>query len=213
MRGRWILGLGLLWLGAALAAAASEKEHSHAEHPPAQEAGAGNGESGERLRPQIPDPVLIDQDGRPHRFYSELLKGKLVLMNSIYTSCPGTCPMQSSVFAGVQRLLGERLGSDVVMISVSLDPVTDTPERLKEFSQRFRAGPGWLLLTGPPEDVKEVLQAMDLYSADPAAHAPIAAIGNEPAGLWMKVVNLTSPTDLLARLERVEELGRRYGVN
>jgi protein SCO1/2 len=159
------------------------------------------------LEPRIPDPVLVDQHGERHRFYSDLVKGKLVLMNSIYTTCPGTCPVQTAIFSQVQRKLGERAGSEVQMLSVSLDPVTDTPERLKEFAERFEARPGWLFLTGPKQDVTDVLQAMDLYSPDPAQHTPMAAIGHEPAGLWMKVINLNAPTDIVGRLDRVKALG------
>ena len=157
--------------------------------------------------PQIPDPVLVDQNGERHRFYTDLVKGKLVLMNSIFTSCPGTCPAQTAIFAQVQQLLADRPGMNVQMLSVSLDPVTDTPERLKEFADRFHAKPGWLFLTGPKQDVTEVLQAMDIYSADPADHTPMAAIGHEPAGLWMKVINLNAPADIAARVERVKALG------
>jgi cytochrome oxidase Cu insertion factor (SCO1/SenC/PrrC family) len=159
--------------------------------------------------PQIPDRVLIDQDGKPRRFYTDLVKGKLVVMNSIFTSCPATCPVQTAIFAQVQRMLGDRVGRDVQMISVSLDPVTDTPERLKEFAKRFGVGPGWVFLTGPKADVTEVLQAMDLYSADPAQHTPMAALGHERSGLWMKVVNLNAPADIVSRLAHVETLGEQ----
>ena len=193
-------------------APASEHAH-HADHGDHH---AGHGDHGvadaparqEDLRPQIPDTVLVDQNGREHRFYTDLVKGNLVLMNAIYTSCQGSCPIQTTVFARVQKLLGDRLGKDVRMISVSLDPLTDTPEKLRAFMEQQKVDPeGWLFLTGPRPAVVEVLEAMDLYSPVPEEHTPIAAIGNEPAGLWMKTINLTAPAEILKRLEYVKQLG------
>jgi protein SCO1/2 len=201
------LAPALLPLALWAAFAAGQGEHQH--HHPAEPAAAPAEE--QALRPQIPDTVLIDQDGQRHRFYNDLVKDKLVLMNSVYTSCPGTCPMQTAIFQRVQRLLGDRLGQDVQMISVSLDPVTDTPARLKEFAARFgiETGKGWVFLTGPKPDVYEVLQAMDLFAPVPEEHTPIAAIGHEPAGLWMKVINLSAPREIVSRLDYVKELGER----
>ena len=186
-----------------IAWAVSEHEgHLHHEPPPmpARE---------KKIEPRIPDTVLIDQDGKEHRFYSDLVKGKTVLMNAVYTSCPGVCPIQTTVFSRVQKLLGDRVGKDVQIISVTLDPVTDTPERLKEFSERFDVGPGWVFLTGSKHDVAEVLQAMDLYSPVPEQHTPIASIGNEPGAVWMKIINITSPGEIVSRIEHVEALGER----
>lgn len=160
-----------------------------------------------RIEPSIPDTVLIDQNGVKHRFYTDLIKGKTVLMNGVYTSCPGVCPIQTSVFARVQALLGDRVGNDVQMISVSIDPVTDTPQKLKKYAEKFHVKPGWLFLTGPRQDVAEVLRAMDLYSAVPSEHTPIAAVGYEPGAVWMKMINITAPSDIVGRLDYVRRLG------
>lgn len=169
--------------------------------------GAVAAESGDartrRIEARIPDVVLVDQDGRKRRFFSDLVKGKLVLMNAIYTDCPGTCPIQTRIFARAQQMLAERFGDRLQIISVSLDPVTDTPERLAAFAKKFDAGPGWVFLTGPRPDVVRVLKAMDLYAADPRAHTPICVVGDEAAGVWMKAINLTSPVALAKRLEFV----------
>jgi len=161
------------------------------------------------LRPRIPDVVLLDQDGRERRFYSDLVRGKLVLVNAIYTRCAGTCPMQTSIFASVQRHLKERMGREVVLLSISLEPLTDRPQKLKEFAARYGAGPGWSFLTGTREDVKTVLEAMDLWAAVPEEHTPICAVGNEPSGVWMKLVNLASPDEIVSRLDHVAALDPR----
>ncbi len=189
------------------ASAASGGDHEHVGHHDHDHGGAIGPASEEIIKPQIPDLELVDQDGRTHRFFSDLVQGKIVLMNAVYTTCQGTCPMQSAIFSRVQDMLGDRVGKDVQMISVSLDPLTDTPERLKEMADRHRAGPGWLFLTGDREDVVTVLQAMDLYAANPEDHTPIASIGNEPAGLWMKIINLSAPTEIVSRIDYVKQLG------
>jgi cytochrome oxidase Cu insertion factor (SCO1/SenC/PrrC family) len=214
---RWIALLFALSAATVYAAEDHEHHQAHQGHGQHQEAGdhaqhdhakAAPPPAGD-MKPRIPDRVLTDQFGKSHRFYSDLLKGKLVLMNSIFTTCPATCPIQTAVFAKVQQMLGERVGEDVQMISVTLEPETDTPERLKEFAERYKVGPGWLFLTGPTQDVTDVLKAMDLYSAVPAEHTPIAAVGHEPSGVWMKVLNLKAPAEIVGSLSKVQSLGEQ----
>jgi protein SCO1/2 len=157
-------------------------------------------------RADIPDVELIDQDGKRHRFYTDLVKGKVVLVNAMFTKCTGTCPAQASVFAGVQHHLRDRAGEDVRLISISLDPLADTPERLKEFADRFSRHRGWTLLTGRREDTRAVLESLDLYAANPEEHTPMCVIGNEPAGVWMKAINLCSAADLAGKVRKVAEM-------
>ena len=162
------------------------------------------------LQARIPDVVLLDQDGRRVRFYSDLVRGKRVLMNAIYTTCSGTCPAQTSIFTSVQRHLRSRADlADVQLISVSLDPLHDRPAQLAEFAAKYNAQPGWAFLTGTKEDVRAVLEAMDLYAAVPEQHTPICAVGNEPTGVWMKLVNLASPDEIVSRIEYVARLDPR----
>lgn len=195
-----LCALGALACGTADGGAAATSAAGDDCCAPPGEASAGP------LRPQIPDVVLLDQDGRERRFYSDLVRGKLVLVNAIYTTCAGTCPMQTSIFASVQRHLKERMGREVVLLSISLDPLTDRPEKLKEFAAKYGAGQGWTFLTGTREDVKTVLEAMDLYAAVPEGHTPICAVGNESSGVWMKLVNLASPDEIISRLDYVAKL-------
>jgi cytochrome oxidase Cu insertion factor (SCO1/SenC/PrrC family) len=162
------------------------------------------------LQARIPDVPLIDQDGREVRFYSDLVRGKRVLMNAIYTTCSGTCPAQTSIFTSVQRHLQARADlKDVQLISVSLDPLNDRPAQLAEFARKYQARPGWAFLTGTKENVKAVLEAMDLYTAVPEQHTPICALGNEPTGVWMKLINLASPDEIVNRIEYVTKLDPR----
>ena len=94
------------------------------------------------------DVELIDQDGRKVRFYSDVLKGKTVVINALFTTCTNVCPPISRNLERIQEALGDRLGKDVFLVSITVDPVTDTPERLKEYAQKFHARPGWSFLTG-----------------------------------------------------------------
>ena len=91
----------------------------------------------------IPDVAVIDQDGKQFRFYSDLVKGKVVAINFVFTSCKAACPILGAGFAKLQATLDDRLGREVSLISVSVDPMVDRPERLKEWAARFmpvRAG-------------------------------------------------------------------------
>ncbi len=95
----------------------------------------------------IPDVAVVDQDGKPVRFYSDLVKGKVVAINFVFTSCKAACPVLGAGFAKLQATLDDRLGREVSMISVSVDPMVDRPERLKEWAARFHARPGWTFVT------------------------------------------------------------------
>ncbi|MFL5395638.1 MAG: SCO family protein [Myxococcales bacterium] len=141
----------------------------------------------------FPNVTLTTQDGKTVRFYDDLLKGKIVAIDLIYTHCKYSCPLETARLAQVQRLLGDRVGKDIFFYSITLDPERDTPEVLKAYAQKFHAGPGWLFLTGKKEDIKLIGHKMGLLSAsaDPApinrdGHTPELMIGNVATGTWMR---------------------------
>ena len=144
----------------------------------------------------IPDVELLDQDGRKVHFYTDLVKGRTVAINFIFTTCTTICPPLGATFARVQRELGERAGRDVQLISISVDPVTDTPERLKDWGAKFKAGPGWTLVTGPKQQVDELLRALSASTARREDHTPTVLVGNDAAGQWTRAYGLTAPTKL-----------------
>jgi cytochrome oxidase Cu insertion factor (SCO1/SenC/PrrC family) len=154
---------------------------------------------------KIPDVELLDQDGRKVRFYSDLVRGKVVAINFIFTTCTTVCPPLGATFARVQRELGERAGRDVHLISVSVDPVTDTPERLKAWGAKFKAGPGWTFVTGPKPQVDELLRALAASSARPEDHTPTALIGNDAKGQWARAYGLAAPGKLLTIINDAAE--------
>jgi protein SCO1/2 len=149
----------------------------------------------------IPDVAVIDQNGQQLRFYSDLVKGRIVVMNFIFTSCTTICSPMGANFAALQRRLGNR--NDVALISVSIDPATDTPSRLKSWSARFQARPGWTLVTGKKNDVERLLRSLRVYSVSPASHAPIAIVGSDVRGRWQRMNGLLAPDKLAAMIDEL----------
>jgi protein SCO1/2 len=149
---------------------------------------------------------LLTQDNRPIRFYEDMLKGKIVLVNFMFTTCTGICPPMTANLVKVQSLLGEHVGREINMISLTVDPLTDTPERLKKYAESFKARPGWYFLTGKKENVDWVLYRLGGYVEDKAEHSGLLLIGNDLTGEWIKVSAMTRPTDIAeAALKWVEK--------
>jgi protein SCO1 len=147
------------------------------------------------------DSILIDQDGRPVKFASQAIGDRIVVINFIYTTCGTVCPLISATFKQLQDKLGQRLGKDVWLVSISLDPVTDTPARLKEYAARYHAKPGWLWLTGNATDVEQVLNGLGTTSANFREHAPLILVGDGKSGLWVRFNTLMGPQHIRAELD------------
>jgi len=99
------------------------------------------------------DVELITQDGKKVRFYTEVLKGKTVVINAFFTTCTSVCPPMNRNMERIQQALGDRVGRDVLLVSMSVDPEVDTPPKLKEYAKKFHAGPGLMFLTGKKENI------------------------------------------------------------
>lgn len=149
------------------------------------------------------DVELINQDGKKVRFYSDVLKNKVVVINAFFTTCTGICPPMNRNFEKIQDALGDRLGKDAFLVSISVDPVTDTPTRLKEYGRRFHARPGWMFLTGKKENVDWALYKLGQYVEAKDDHTNIFIIGNEPKGLWKKAFGLAKADELIKIVEDV----------
>lgn len=104
----------------------------------------------------IPNVPLVTQDGQTVRLYEDLIKNKIVLINFMYASCKEVCPLATARMAQLQQALGDHVGRDIFLYSITLDPEHDTPAVLKKHAEAFHAGPGWLFLTGKPEDIAVV---------------------------------------------------------
>ena len=151
------------------------------------------------------DVELIDQDGKPHRFYSDLLKGKIVIANAFFTTCTSVCPPMTRNLEKVQEAMGERFGREVFIVSISVDPLVDTPARLKEYAAKFHAKPGWMFLTGKKENVDWALYRLGQYVEDKNDHTNLIIIGNEATGLWKKAFGVAPATELIKIVEGVAD--------
>jgi len=160
----------------------------------------------------FPNVPLVAQDGRTVRFYDDLLKGKSVVVNLIYTQCSNECPLETAKLVQVQRLLAGRVGKDVFFYSISIDPF-DTPELLKAYAEKFGVGPGWLFLTGNEADIALIGRKLGLSSlndlADRDGHRPSLMIGNEPAGQWMRNSAVDNPRFLATRISMFLDSGNK----
>jgi len=164
---------------------------------------AASARTGSPAEKYFSDVELINQDGQKMRFYSDVLKDKVVVINTFFTTCTGVCPPINRNLEKVQEALGERLGKDAFLVSMSVDPETDTPSRLKEYSRRFHARAGWIFLTGKKENVDWALYKLGQYVETKDGHTTIIIIGNEPKGLWKKAFGLAKTDELMKIVEDV----------
>jgi protein SCO1/2 len=145
----------------------------------------------------IPDVSLVDMDGKPVSLRDGLGGDEPVLLNFIFTSCTAICPAMSATFMQVQEKLGEEVGG-VRMVSISIDPENDTPERLKEYAERFHAGAQWKMLTGSAEDSIAVQRAFDAYRGGKMNHAPVTFLRAGGADQsWVRLDGLASASDIV----------------
>jgi protein SCO1/2 len=152
---------------------------------------------GEVAASYFPNNVLINQNNQSVHFFDDLLKGKTVLINLMFTTCTGICPTMTANLQKVQGLLGDRVGKDINMISVTVDPLTDTPGALKNYATKFNVKPGWHFLTGSKADVDVVLRKLGGYVDDKNDHNSILMIGNVETGEWMKMFAMSKPSDIV----------------
>jgi len=150
---------------------------------------------------RIPDTPVYDQNGSRLRFYTDLVKGKTVVINFIFTTCTTICPPLTATFRKVQQELGARSGRDVQLISVSVDPTTDTPEKLKEFAAKFSAGLGWTFVTGDKSDMDQLLRALGAYAIDRNDHSATILVGKESAGYWTRTYGLAAPATIVKLID------------
>ncbi len=149
----------------------------------------------------IPDVEVIDQEGQRHRFHTDLVQGKTVIVNAIYTRCTNVCPLLGHAFHDLQAALGDRLGRDVHLISISRDPENDTPETLAAWRRRFGGKPGWTFVTG---DRKAIDPILELLTGDPAyvgGHSAIALLGDDTTGIWLRDYGAAEPSRYLHLLQ------------
>lgn len=164
--------------------------------------GKGGSAWGANYFPNVP---LITHEGKTVRFFDDLIKDKVVAINFIFTSCPDACPLETARLREVQKILGERVGQDVFIYSISIDPERDTPTVLKAYAEKFQVGPGWTFLTGKESDITSLRQKLGLYieeiqGDDKTDHNLSLIIGNQSTGRWMKRSPFENPHVLATQI-------------
>jgi protein SCO1/2 len=186
--------IGFALLLAALPAVAQHEHHAIAATTPAVTA----------VKLDIADTPVIDQTGTARHFYSDLVKDRVVVMNFIFTTCTTICPTMGATFSRVQRLLGNR---NVSLISVSVDPATDTPQRLDAWSKKLDARPGWTLVTGDKPEIDRLLKSLGVFTPSRETHTPTLLIGDARTGRWQRASGFTSPDTIVSLIDHVTQAG------
>ena len=149
------------------------------------------------------DTVLVNQNGERMRFYTDLMKGKTVVIDTFFATCQASCLPMNRNLAQIQEGLGDRLGKDVNILSISVDPGVDTPTLLKAYAKKLNAKPGWYFLTGDKESVEFILKKLGQFVDDKNDHTNIFLIGNDRTGLWKKAFGLAKSEELMKVVESV----------
>lgn len=162
-----------------------------------------DGNAARRAKQRIPNVPVRTHEGKSVFFYDDLIKGKCVLINFMYSNCDGICPGQTANLVEVQKALGDRLGRDVFIYSITLDPERDTPEALAAYAESYGTKPGWNFLTGAPEDLEVLRRTLGFVDADPekdkirSQHIGMVLIGNESLSRWSACPALSNASVLV----------------
>lgn len=161
-------------------------------------------EHDQRARNYFTDLPVVTHEGKSLRFYSDVLKDRVVLVTFFYTNCKGMCPIVNAALSKVQNLLGDRIGNDVFLISITVDPEMDAPEVLADYREKFSAGDGWIFLTGEKENIDNVTYRMG-QTFPVEAHSPYIVIGNVKRARWQRLRPNMPPVAIAAHLRRLAE--------
>ena len=183
--------------------AQSEEADPHAHHRQMMREQARQKSSAKSADIQIPDTSLITQHGDTVNLRSDVIGDKIVVIDFVYTTCTTICPVLSAILGQVQGQLADRLGKEVVIVSVTVDPLRDTPARLKAYSEKHRARDGWFWLTGSKQNVDEVLQKLGVYTPNFEDHPSTILVGDANSGEWSRFLGFPGVGQLM---ESINEL-------
>jgi protein SCO1/2 len=200
--------LGAAPFAGALAARAEARPET-----PGSKPGAKNSSARERIRERhFPNVVLTTHEGKKVKFYDDLIKDKIVLINFMYVKCDGVCSGITANLAKVQKLLGGRLGRDVFMYSFTLKPEEDTPAALRRYAEAYKIGRGWSFLTGAPADMELLRRKLGFTDPDPkidavkSSHIGNVRYGNEPLQRWGSAPGLSKASWIAEAISWVDGL-------
>lgn len=171
--------------------------------PPAARAENGKATKDVRSGPvqvRLNDAPLLDQDGKMVRFAADVAAGRIVVVDTMFTTCGLICPILSAIFSDLQEMLGSLLDREVRLVSFTVDPLTDIPPRLKKYSDQWEARPGWFFLTGEKKNVDHVLEGLGLYSSDFTEHPSAFLVGDAREGKWTRFYGFATPEQLMGQV-------------
>jgi len=151
------------------------------------------------------DRTLLNQDGEEVRFVSDVIGDNIVVMDFVYTTCTTVCPVLSALFTQVQGKLGDQLGDEVIMVSMTVDPIRDTPQRLKAYSAKHHAGESWVWLTGPKSTVDDVLTGVGAYTTSFEDHPSMVLVGDGRTGEWKRLFGFPSPDRIMQVVNELQD--------
>lgn len=176
-------------------AAVAHSPSGHAHHGSGEQSAQG---AARDAVVRLPEIVLLDQYGRPIWLASELVGERIVVADFIYTTCTTVCPVASAMMSEVQRLLGDRVGRDVHLVSFTVDPKRDTPARLLAYSRKHDAGPGWFWITGSPDRIARALKGFGTWTPNFEDHPAVTMVGDGRSGRWTRFYGFTDPQTIVA---------------
>jgi len=180
--------------------AADHSQHDHHQH---HQAAAQATEKPSNVQVKYDDTQLTDQNGKKLKLKSEVFGDRLVVLDFAYTNCTTICPVLTALMAKVQTQLGARVGKEVQLVTVTVDPARDTPARMKEYAGKHGAKPGWTWLTGPTGTVNEVLKGFGAYAANFEDHPPLVLVGDPVSGTWTRFIGFSDPKDIVAKVDEL----------
>lgn len=151
----------------------------------------------------VPDTAVVNQFGQHVRFNSDVIKGRVAIITGFFTTCTAMCPITQENLSHVVKLLGDRMGKDVVIVSVSVDANNDTPERMKAWGEKFHISPGWMLVSGSKSEIDDLLKSLGLFVEIPQRHQSAIIIGNQKAG-WTRASSWASPEKIVKLIDGIE---------
>ncbi|MGB7816989.1 MAG: SCO family protein [Methylotenera sp.] len=159
-------------------------------------------------QPVLDELRLLDQDGKSWRLFEDLIRGRVVVVNFIFTGCVNVCPPQTALLRELRKQLNAADSREVMLLSLTVDPLHDQPQQLREFAGRYDislgAEHGWLMLTGAMRDMKQALSAFGANTLAPDEHPALLWIGNEPRQRWTRTSSLNPPQTLLRLINEVQ---------
>jgi protein SCO1/2 len=165
-------------------------------------------EKKQKARDYFSDTVLINQHGKKVRFYTDVLDDRIILLNVMYTSCKGSCPLMTKKLTHVRNGLGSRFGKEIFFASLSNNPKEDTPAALAKFAKKQHAvDKGWSFLTGKKDNITKIVKKMGFYTQRFEEHSALLVAGNTRTGHWIKIKPSTPLEGIILKLTQLADEG------